>query len=161
MWGKCAAYPCSDGLRNGHGIQLQPRRWSRKILIGVEGWSGSSSEVFLTLRKGHKEGRPFSPDLWTVLGEVPMLPPFCLINMLKMVEQKEEPGSLSHQITPALCCPDPGRDFQDFQSHGVRSMPWAAPATRQLSPGPCPSSLGLVAPDQPVLDIILVHPLPL
>ena len=96
VWGKCAPFPCSDGFWNGHGIQFQPMRWPRKVLIGVEGWSRSSSEVFLTLRKGHKEGRHLSPDLRTVLGEVPMLSPFCLINMLKMVEQKEEPESPSH-----------------------------------------------------------------
>lgn len=77
-----------------------------RVLVGVEGWRGSSGKVFLALKKEPKEGRPISLSLWSVLGEVPVLPPSCLINMLKMAEQKEgRTRTLEPSNHPGLALP--------------------------------------------------------
>lgn len=144
----------SDGFRNEMGcVEVPANEMPGKVLVGVEGWRGSSGKVCLDLKKehkegtpwrssgedstfllprawaqspvgeisshkphgaaksgvGHKEGRPLSPSLWTLLDEVPILPPSCLINVLKMAEQKERrTRTPSHQITQAWHCPASG-----------------------------------------------------
>lgn len=85
---------------------LLPRAWAQS----PEGEISSHKPHGVAKRGvGHKEGRPLSPSLWTLLDEVPTLPPSCLINMLKMAEQKERrTRTPSHQITQAWHCPASG-----------------------------------------------------